>query len=147
MVAPRTLSAEELESVRLTEAAIDRRPARERAGDTFLKPPEGMVKLYDWKKKALKHGPGTVQQDGVTSDRLIVFGSVEEHVAIVREDHPLLPSLLRAYPHIVMLQHGEEPGKVYTCDVDDQEFPSKRALAIHRAEAHAKAKKQADAKA
>ena len=133
----RTLSPQELEDVRLTEAAVDRRPAPVKAAGTALKPPEGFVKLYDERRSNLKFGDASQQLVGDQSDHLIVFGMVEAHVAIVREGHPLIPALMRRHPHIVMLRHDEEPGRVYNCEACDDDFPSKRALTIHRKDVHA----------
>ncbi len=135
----RTLSPQELEDVRLNELAQDRRPPLVRAGETVLQPHEGQLKLYDPKRTNLKYGPGNefmAPEDRGGLNGLIVFGEVEEHVAIVPADHPLLPKLRREMPWVVVLEPGEQPGRVYSCETCDQEFPSKRALNQHRAEAH-----------
>jgi hypothetical protein len=133
----RTLSAAELEAVRLTEASVDRRPPLVKAASTTLKPPEGYVKLYDPNKAARKYGAPSRTSIVGESDDLIVFGSFEPHVAIVREGHPLIAPLLKRHSSIVMLRYDEEPGRVYTCDICDAEMPSKRALGLHRKEVHA----------
>lgn len=134
---PRTLSPDELESVRLTEAAVDRRPPIARAAATTLKAPEGYVKLYDPLKTNRKYGGPSRMSVVGDSDELIIFGTFEPHVAIVREGHPLIAPLMKRHPQIVMLRHDEEPGRVYTCELCDADFPSKRALGIHRKEIHA----------
>lgn len=143
----RTLSPEELEEVRLTELqqqvkAADRQRTAQQAGD-------GMVKLYHPTKDGLQYGPGTAQQDGTESDRLIVFGQLEPGVAIVRADHPLLPGLLRAYPGIKVMEPGEVLGRTYACETCDREFATKRGLSNHRKDEHpappAPTRKQADA--
>jgi hypothetical protein len=133
----RTLTPSELESVRLTEAAVDRRPPLVKAASTVLKPREGYVKLYDPLKSNRKFGGASRMSVVGESDELIIFGGVEPHVAIVREGHPLIGPLMKRHPQIVMLRHDEEPGKVYTCDICDAEVPSKRALGLHRKEVHA----------
>jgi hypothetical protein len=133
---PRTLTDEELETVRMTEAAVDRRPAAVKASETHLKPQEGQVKLYCPDHRACSFGPGN-STAGTTHD-LIQFGEVEDHVAIVPSDHPLLDLLRRQKPGVVVLEPGEEYGKVYSCERCDQEFPSKRALTQHRKAAHAR---------
>lgn len=132
----RQLSDEELEAVRLTEAAVDRRPPEVKASATFLKPGTGQLKLYCPEHRACSFGPGTASSGN--PDTLIRFGEVEEHVAIIRADHPLLPMLRAQKPGVVVLEPGEEYGKTYACDKCDAEFPSKRALTQHRQAAHAR---------
>lgn len=132
----RQLSDEELEIVRLTEAAVDRRPDREKASATHLKPADGEVKLYCPDHASCSFGPGNATAG--TTANLIRFGTVEPHVAIVPADHELLELLRRQKPGVVILEPGEEYGKVYTCDECDAEFPAKRALAVHRRDAHPK---------
>lgn len=138
----RQLSDEELEIVRMTEAAVDRRPAAVRASETHLKPIEGQVKLYCPEHRNCSFGPGN-STAGTTHD-LIQFGEVEDHVAIVPVDHPLLPLLRKRKPGVVVLEPGEEYGKTYACDRCDAEFPSKRALGIHRKDAHQRKAKEQD---
>lgn len=130
----RTLTDEELETVRMTEAAVDRRPAAVKASETHLKPTDGQVKLYCPDHRHCSFGPGN-STAGTTHD-LIQFGEVEDHVAIVPADHPLLPRLRAQKPSVVVLEPGEEFGKVYSCERCDEDFPSKRALTQHRKAAH-----------
>lgn len=134
---PRQLSDEELEAVRLTEAAVDRRPLKVRASDTHLKPQDGQLKLYCPRHEGCSFGPGT-QRSG-DKQTLIQFGEVEPHVAIVPADHPLLSALRARKSYVVILEPGEEYGKVYTCEDCDREFPTKRDLKAHRAGGHRKA--------
>lgn len=135
----RMLTSEEMESVRLTEAARDKRTPLEKAAATTLQPTEGMVKLYDPRYTNYKYGSDVGSRP---SDNLIVFGTVEPHVAIVRADHQLLPALLKKRGNLVVLRPGEKPGRTYACEVCDAEFPSKARLSTHRAEAHAPAEEE-----
>lgn len=139
---PRTYSEEELEAVRLAEAAVDRRAPDVRAAEAGMAPAEGQVKLYHPEYEGLKFGPGSGPE---TTDQLIVFGSVVPHVAIVRADHPLLAALLRAEPSVVVLRPGEKPGRTYACEDCDGEFKSKALLSDHRREAHARKPRPAQA--
>ena len=141
MPAVRQLSDEELEAVRLTELANPENIVpRLRAGRTHLQPQEGQVKLYCPEHEACSFGPGD-SRSGPSSDRLIQFGEVEAHVAIVRADHPLLVDrvhgILRYKPGIVVLEPGETPGRTYACVDCDREFESKRALKAHVRAEHA----------
>ena len=134
---PRTLTPEELEIVRETEAKRDKRPPAVRAGDTTLQAGPGHVKLFDPKGRAIKFGTGTMSQNGpFTTDTMIVLGSIEPGVAIVRADHPLLEKFRRRYPEVVVLEEGEQPGKSWACDECDQEFRTKARLRAHRQSAH-----------
>lgn len=132
---PRTYSEEEMEAVRLTEAAIDRRPPEVKASEAGMAPSEGEVKLYHPESAGLHFGPGSGPE---TTDQQIVFGTIVPHVAIIRADHPLLPALLRSEPSIVVLRPGEKPGRTYACEDCDGEFKSKALLSDHRREAHAR---------
>lgn len=132
---PRSLTPEELESVREAEtlAAV----AAEKRARTAQQAQEGQLKLYDAKHDALTFGPGSVRVNGPeTTDNMIVFGHVEPGVAIVREGHPLLPALLRRYPHVKVMEPGEQIGKVYACPDCDKEFTTKRAVKGHAKSAH-----------
>lgn len=138
---PRTLTPEELESVRLTEAA-EALEAEKRAR-TALQPTEGQLKLYHPHKDSLTYGQVSLMQNGPeTTDAMIVFGGVEPGVAIVRAGHPLLPGLLRRHPAIRVMEPGERLGGTYLCDADgcDAEFDTKRALRSHRASHRSKAR-------
>lgn len=137
MTTPRVYTPEELESVRMTELLVDRRPPEQKAAETSLQPREGQVKLYHPGFEGLKFGPGSGPE---THRELIVFGMVEPHVAIVDADHPLLPALLKQEPGVVVLRPGEIPGRTYACETCDGEFPSKATLSAHRREAHTRKK-------
>lgn len=138
----RIYSEEELEAVRLAEAAVDRRPPEVRAHEAGMSPAAGEVKLYHPESAGLHFGPGSGPE---TTDQQIVFGTVVPHVAIVRSDHPLLPALLRSEPSIVVLRPGEKPGRTYACEDCDEEFKSKALLSDHRRSAHARRKAAAEA--
>jgi hypothetical protein len=132
---PRAYTADELESVRMQEAA-DAVAAAERAR-TAQQPAEGQIKLYHPTRDALKFGTGSMTQNGdQTTDQMIVFGHLEPGVAIVRVGHPLLPALLRRHPGIVVMEPGEVLGKSYLCDDCDQEFTTRRSLRAHRTTDH-----------
>lgn len=134
---PRTYSEEELEAVRLTEAAVDRRPPEVRAAEAGMEPAAGEVKLYHPDYEGLRFGPGSGPE---TTDQQIVFGGIVPHVAIVRADHPLLAALLRSEPAIVVMKPGEKPGRTYACEDCDEEFKSKALLSDHRRAAHPRRK-------
>lgn len=134
---PRTLTPEELELVRETEAQAAR--DAEKRSRTATQAQEGQLKLYHPRKDALVFGQASVVQNGPeTTDQLIVFGSLEPGVAIVREGHPLLPALLRRHPSIVVMEPGEQPGRVYACPDCDEEFKTKRALKAHAKANHSR---------
>lgn len=133
----RTYTAEELESVRLTELAADHRSPQEKAAASWMQPQEGQVKLYHPTYAGYRFGPGSGPE---TTDEMIVFGTFEPNVAIVRADHPLLPGLLKQDPSVVVLRPGEKPGRTYACESCDEEFPSKALVAAHRREAHTRKK-------
>ena len=132
---PRTYTEDELEAVRLQQLA-DQAQAADRAR-TALQPQEGQVKLYHPGVDSLKFGPGTQMLAGPdTTPDLIQFGQVEPGVAIVAADHPLLPTLLKRHPSIIVLEPGEVIGRTYACEDCDKEFTTKRKLKAHRASAH-----------
>lgn len=136
---PRSLTPEELETVRETEALAEMEAAKR--ARTAMQAKEGQVKLYDSKRDGLVYGQGSVGMNGPeTTDAMIVFGAVEPGVAIVREGHPLLPGLLRRFPHIKVMEPGEQIGKVYACPDCDKEFSTKRAVKGHAKSAHAPAR-------
>ena len=135
---PRNLTDEELESVRLTELAeAPTRDPRVAAGRTYLQANDGQLKLYCPRHETCSFGPGDAR--GGTTDRLIQFGEAEAHVAIVSAMHPLLADLRKRKPYVVVLEPGEQPGRIYTCEDCDKEFATKRELKAHRAGGHRKA--------
>jgi hypothetical protein len=142
---PRSLTPEELEIVRETEALAAAEAAKR--SRTAMQATEGHLKLYHPKIDALKFGTVSELKNGPeTTDDMIVFGGLEPGVAIVREGHPLLQKLLRRHPSIVVMEPGEVPGRLYACPDCDDEFKTKRALKAH-AKAHAAPRRPAQADA
>lgn len=109
------------------------------AAATTLRPVPGMVKLYDPDHEHLFYGPhGQHEFPPNVREGNIEIGVIEPNVALVPVGHPLIQQFLSDHPHAVARKPGESSGAgVYVCEQDDEEFPTKAALAEHRQRTHA----------
>ena len=89
----------------------------------------GEVLLFDPEHISLTYGPGDEIKFGPK-------GNAEDHFALVEEDHPLLGSLLAAYPLIVIVQDGAP--QVFVCSdcTPPTEWKSRVAYNSHHRAAH-----------
>lgn len=92
---------------------------------------EGYIRLFCPTYPHLKFGPGSGR---VMSDDLIVFGP-EPHVALVKEDHPLLEALLKRHPNIEVIE-DDKPITMLGCPYCDDKARTKELLAKHLADKH-----------
>lgn len=127
-----TLTPEQVAEFSQAEEAAKAIEAREfaAAAEGGSMPDEDSVKLWHPEYTSLVFGPGRNNADD-DPDSFIAFGGkagLEPHVAVVRQDHPLLKDLLAAYPNIQVLETAK---RVYLCPYDDREFTTKFALKGH----------------